>query len=129
MKITEIRRRLMNSIGPTGSNTFNRALGLALYNGAIPKNVKDTYHLARWYEMAPREVKKEFLDVFNEKNDDLRICTNCGCFMYEGYLLGIEYACSDKCAIELYQGDESQLRKDIKESIEDDNGEFFWTEW
>jgi hypothetical protein len=123
--ITEIQQRLMDSIGPKGGALFNRALGLALYNGANPKEMTDPYHLALWFEGAHPDIKREFLDAFNELNDDLRVCDNCGRFMCEGYLLDTRYACSDECAIALYEGDEAQLREDIG----DGDGDYFWTEW
>ena len=121
--ITEIQKRIMASI--ESSAAFGRAYGLALYHGADMQEVNDRYHLALWFEGAPVDVKQEFLDEFNEQNDDLRICGQCGCFMTEGYLLDQAYACSDECAIALYGGDEKQLREDIG----DGQGDFFWTEW
>ena len=127
--ISEIQKRIMESIG-SGAN-YDRALGLALYNGARLDDIRGIEDLARWYEGAPKEVKWRFVDEFVlDGNDDLRVCTNCGCFMTEGYLLGIQYACSDRCAIELYDGDEAQLREDIRQCVDnDDDNDCFWTEW
>ena len=129
MYISEIQKRLMDSIGEKGCATYNRALGLALYNGANPNELKDSYNIALWFEGAPAAIKKEFLDEFNQDNNNLRVCSHCGRFMYEGYLLDWRYACSDECAIALYDGDEAQLREDIRASVEEDDGDFFWTEW
>ena len=125
--MTEIQKRLLESI-VTGAN-FERALGLALYNGARLSEMTDAYHLALWFEGAPVNVKWEFLREFNEDKDDLRVCSHCGRFMCEGYLLDCLYACSDECAIALYDGDEKQLREDIRLSLEEDEGDYFWTEW
>lgn len=125
--MTEIQRRLVESIG-TGAN-FERALGLALYNGARLSEMTDAYHLALWFEGAPENVKWEFLDSFNEENNNLRVCSHCGKFMFEGYLLDYQYACSDECAIALYGGYEKRLREDIRMSVEEDEGDYFWTEW
>ena len=120
----------MENIGQNGTVTFNRALWLALYNGARPDEMTDAYHLALWFEGAPRSVKEEFVDSFVlDHADNLRVCTHCGRFMTEGYLLETQYACSDECAIALYEGDEAQLREDIRASVEEEDGDFFWTEW
>ena len=83
----------MDSIGEKGCATYNRALGLALYNGANPNELKDSYNIALWFEGAPAAIKKEFLDEFNQDNNNLRVCSHCGRFMYEGYLLDLD-ACS-----------------------------------
>lgn len=126
--MTEIQKRLEDSIG-TGSR-FERALGLALLSGARLAEMTDAYHLALWFEGAPIDVKRAFLDQFVlDDNDDLRVCDNCGCFMCEGYMLDCLYACCDGCAIDLYNGDEKQLREDIRKSVDEDDGNYFWTEW
>lgn len=36
-------------------------------------------------------------------NEKLRRCSNCGRFMNRGYLLGLYYACSDKCRNDIYK--------------------------
>lgn len=127
-ELTEIQQFIKDAIGTDG--TFMRALGLALYNGASLDKIKGTYDLVKWFEQAPADVKQEFLDEFNEEFNNLRVCTHCGKFMHEGYLLDTQYACSDECAIALYDGDEAQLREDIRMSVEEDDGsDFFWTVW
>lgn len=95
-------------------------------HGANPAEMADAYHLALWIEGAPGGVKYDFLNEFNSMDwPSLRICDNCGAFMDEGYLLDTQYACSDACAIALFDGDEKLLR----ETIGDGSGDFFWTQW
>lgn len=130
MYISEIQKRLMDSIGREGYATYNRALGLALYKGANPKEMKDAYHLALWFEGAPDDVKQTFLDEFNEKNNDLRMCDNCGQFMAEGYLIdGHLHACSKECALKVSGESEEEFDEDVRKSVDEDNGDTFWTEW
>lgn len=57
-----------------------------------------------------------------------RTCDHCGAHMTEGYYLAGEYACSEACAIELYDGDEDAFREDISHAVED-NCETYYTEW
>ena len=126
MYISEIQKRLTELVsGPNRYPAFN----LAVKHGANPNELTDGYHIALWFEGAPAKVKNELLDICAETNPwgdtGLRVCTNCGKFMTEGYLLCIDYACSDECAIALYDGDEERLREDIGEG----DGDFFYTEW
>lgn len=57
-----------------------------------------------------------------------RICSHCGKVMLEGYYLAGEYACSDECAIALYNGDKQAFEADIA-NADDDDAEVYWTEW
>lgn len=59
-----------------------------------------------------------------------RVCSNCGVRMKEGYQLGCEYACSDECAIAIYDGDETQLRADLDEEWwRPGSTDCMWTYW
>ena len=59
-----------------------------------------------------------------------RICSHCGKKMEEGYYLNGDYACSDECAIALYDGDEEELRRDLEEEdLECGSTDCYWTEW
>lgn len=50
--------------------------------------------------------------------------------MKEGYQLGFEYACSDECAIAIYDGDETQLRADLDEEWwRPGSTDCMWTYW
>jgi hypothetical protein len=100
-------------------------------HGAKNKHLVDLESMAAWIYHAQPGVKEEFLGAYNEYDDPpLRICSHCGDFMNEGYMLDYEYACSDECAIALYGGDEAQLREDIRQSVEEEIcGDFFWTQW
>lgn len=59
-----------------------------------------------------------------------RICSHCGKKIEEGYHLSGEYACSDECAIALYDGNEQQLKEDLEEE-ENESGstDCYWTTW
>lgn len=119
----------MNSIGKKDSPKYNRALGLAMFHGADPQGM-DPHELALWFEGADYNVKRDFLDVFNVKNNDLRLCENCGRFMTEGYLInGYNHACSRECALAMWDGSEESFDEAVRASVEDDDGETFWTEW
>lgn len=59
-----------------------------------------------------------------------RVCSNCGAKMEEGYMLAGEYACCDKCAISLYDGNEKQLRTDLEEEWRSPGStDSMWTYW
>lgn len=139
MYISEIQKRLMNLIDKH-QTTYNRAYGLALYNGANPEEMTDSYHLALWFEGANADVKNAFLSIFDNTYTDtgLRICDVCGKFITEGYLLfGLDdYACSRECAIKIFQwnGLDASLSPDEAEkrldrALEEEDDDNFWTEW
>lgn len=82
--------------------------------------------LARAIMDAPTNIKEELMDTYDWQN--VRICSHCGKFMDEGYYLDGEYACSDECAIAVYDGDEKQFRDDVSHA-EEDGCETYWTDW
>lgn len=49
----------------------------------------------------------------SDDNDHIRRCVVCGKPIKEGYYLGGKYACSDDCALALYNGDEKQMYIDL----------------
>jgi hypothetical protein len=62
-----------------------------------------------------------------------RYCDVCGKWHTEGYYVGeYEYACSEDCAIALYNGDANAFRADLA-LLDDpetcDNAPTYWTEW
>lgn len=62
-----------------------------------------------------------------------RYCDHCGKWHTEGYWVGEqEYACSEECAIALYNGNEQAFRDDLamleNEETADD-AVTYWTEW
>jgi hypothetical protein len=138
MKITETQKRLMNLIDKH-HDTYNRAYGLALYNGANPEEVADSYHLALWFEGAEAGVKNQLLSIFDSSYCDvgLRVCDACGKFMTEGYLLfGLDhYACSRECAIKVFQWNglglitPGEAEKRLDRALEEEENDNFWTEW
>ena len=142
MYISEIQKRLMNLIDKH-QTIHDRAYGLALYNGANPKEMTDSYHLALWFEGAAWNVKNELLGLYEGLGDTgLRICDACGKFMTEGYLLhGLDdYACSRECAIKIFQWDgingltaihlsPEEAEKRLDRALEEDEDDNFWTEW
>ena len=62
-----------------------------------------------------------------------RYCDHCGKHHVEGYFVGEwEYACSEECAIALYDGDENAFRADLALLDDDetaDSAPTYWTEW
>jgi hypothetical protein len=48
--------------------------------------------------------------------------------MSKGYILGEQYACSDECALKLYDGDKAQMDEDLSHAEEND-ADFYYTEW
>lgn len=79
------------------------------------------------------EWQKIINDIINEVNDgasydDIRVCDNCGLPMLEGYYLGGEFACDDRCCLDLYGGDKKQMEEDLSHAYEDCS-ECYYTEW
>lgn len=60
--------------------------------------------------------------------NDIRVCSNCGLPMKEGFYLGGEYACDEDCALALYNGDKKQMDEDLSHACEADS-ECYYTEW
>lgn len=76
------------------------------------------------------EDKEEFLDDYGIET--LRVCDNCGKLMHEGYVLGGEHACCDKCAIQLYVSDDVSLdeaKKLFDYDIVNNDDDCYWTTW
>lgn len=80
-----------------------------------------------------REWEYTINDIINEVNegasfDDIRVCDNCGLPMSEGYYLGGEFACCDRCCLDLYKGDKAQMEEDLSHADED-GSDCYYTEW
>lgn len=61
-----------------------------------------------------------------------RVCDTCGKWHTEGYYLAGEYACSEECAIALYDGDADVFNADLAlldNPATADDAEVYWTEW
>lgn len=62
-----------------------------------------------------------------------RYCDACGAWHKEGYWVGeCEYACSEECAIKLYNGDEEAFRADLALLDDDETANdapTYWTDW
>ena len=93
--------------------------------------------LAEELIQASKDVKNEFMDEFDVYGTDgtVRVCDHCGKFMFEGYYLAGEYACSEECAVELYpdtmsrEEREQQFKDDLQFDEDNCTGECYWTEW
>lgn len=94
---------------------FKRQVDGVLYKDKIPVS-------RSFIEQIIAELGKE------HSEPEIRRCDHCGKPMKEGYYLGGEYACSDKCALALYHGDKTQMEEDLSHAGEID-GECYWTEW
>lgn len=136
----EIIRRLESFISyclsqDKGDATFNELYGFYVshfnkvcYRGEIATK------LAQELVEASKETKNDFLDEFDiyVYDNAVRVCDACGKFITEGYYLAGEYACSDECAIKLYNLPEEEARKQLEEDLswaEEADGECYWTEW
>ena len=141
MYISEVQKRLMNII--TDENR-DAVIELAVKNGANKNELSDAYHIALWFEGAPKKVKESLLDFYFEDHRygevGLRICSHCGKYMTEGYIFGdYSYACDEPCAIELYREDyrkrtglnqaPADARRDFDYDLEKYPDENFWTDW
>lgn len=49
--------------------------------------------------------------------------------MKEGYYIDGEYACTEECAIALYDGDKSAFEYDLEQDEEHNYGIVYYTEW
>lgn len=93
--------------------------------------------LAEELMQASKDVKTDFMDEFDVYSIDgtVRVCDHCGKFMFEGYYLAGEYACSEECAVELYpdtmsrEEREQQFKDDLQFDEDNCTGECYWTEW
>ena len=151
----EIHRRLANFIGDAINedgivfvnaiygfyvSKFNKVCDLMEVNQKLADELCD----------ASKAVKEEFLELIEELNpmcyDNLRIriCSECGKFMIEGYYLAGEYACSEECAIKNYMHtssrhseneivDEETAKKLFEKDLEYDEEhcvcDVYYTEW
>lgn len=99
-------------------------LGFALqYLGisATPENVAEV--IASNIEGAGMDAKRTFMNLFEDT--PFRLCDHCGKFFEKGYILVTEYACSDECAVALYDGNEEALRADLAE----EGDEIYYSDW
>lgn len=75
-----------------------------------------------------KKIDETVAATLDPDDENVRRCDHCGKPMKEGYYLGGEYACSDRCALALYNGDKAQMDEDLSHADETD-GECYWTEW
>lgn len=88
---------------------------------ATPENVAEV--IADNIEGAGMDTKRTFMGLFDDT--PFRLCDHCGKFFEEGYILVTEYACSDECAVALYDGNEDALRADLAE----EGDEIYYSDW
>lgn len=155
-KETEIRRRIIDFV----KEGINEGEGIAFVNAMYGFYVNRFNKVCDFSEVAEKladelmsagkETKQDFLELVEELNVDaydsmgLCVCDECGCFMYEGYYLAGEYACSEECAIKNYMHTsyvhsedgvvDSKTAKELFENVleyDEENcvGEVYWTEW
>ena len=148
----EIRRRLADFISNAIDGGFGIVFGNAMYGFYVSKfnKVCDLMEvnqkLADELCGASKAVKEEFLELVDERHLDLgiRVCSECGKFIIEGYYLAGEYACSEECAIKNYMHtsyshsengivDEETAKELFEKDLEYDEencvGEVYYTEW
>ncbi len=125
----KIEQRVFNIIE---SNPFPKMLGFFLFNDADHGLIFDYEDILTYLvHYATKEVKRAFMDEFcpDWADTGLRVCDNCGHFMTEGYILGEEYACSDECAIKLYDLPEDEAKKQFEQDLSENDDDCYWTEW
>ena len=74
-----------------------------------------------WEEISLVELKDE---LQNLDDYEVRICSECGCMMIDGYVIGdgLEYYCNDDCLHKHYTEEEWQ-------DMYEDGGDCYWTEF
>lgn len=95
--------------------------------GLIPEDKFVQYVFDKMSSLYTHKALGYFIDRISERR--LRVCSHCGMPMKEGYYLAGEYACSNECAIALYDGDEKQFNEDLQYDEEYNTGEVYYTEW
>ena len=126
---SEIEKRIWSLIDKV---RFEKVVAFALNNGAEYGLIQDKGDFVVWItRYAKKSEKIEFLNEFYSDWGDtgLRVCSTCGKFMTEGYLLGDEYACSDECAWKSYKMPEEEAKAQFSKDLEENEDDFFWTEW
>lgn len=71
------------------------------------------------------DEKEQCKEILGELDIEIRICSECGRFMYEGYCIegGDGYFCNDEC---LYK---NMTREEFDELYADGEGDSYYTEW
>lgn len=74
-----------------------------------------------WQEISLVEIKEELSQL---DDCEVRICSECGCLMLDGYVIGdgLEYYCKDDCLHKHYTEEEWQ-------DMYEDGGDCYWTEF
>ena len=137
MYISKIQKRLTQIV--SGINRES-AFRLAVAHGANPNELTDGYHIALWFEGAPKKVKEQLLETC-DPDHTITICDYCGKFMTEGFLVYDDPYCSEGCSIKSYIRDTYDAdnpntpisEEAAKEMFSYDRAacpeEVFWTEW
>lgn len=82
---------------------------------------------SKYYQDIVDDLQKR-IDNGTYDEDDIRVCSECGIPMHEGYYLAGEYACDIECCLEQYDNDEAQMKEDLSHASED-NSDVYYTEW
>lgn len=105
----------------TSANEFqvyalDKRISSDLYEGMHTKVIGERFHALGFSCIEAAHV-----------DESGRICSHCGKHHYEGYFLDDagQYACSEECAIALYDGDAEAFHEDC-DFI---GGIVYWTEW
>lgn len=125
-------------------NDFEDIRQCVIEHGARAEEMKDAESIADWIMTAPMTAKMDFLNMDNSGIYEcgLRVCTNCGKFMIEGYILpDFDYACSDECAIQNYIRDchdadaedgkitREQAEEMFQYDLENNDEDCYYTDW
>lgn len=67
--------------------------------------------------------------IMEKRGQTVHVCHHCGKPMTEGYYLDGDYACSDECAIALYDGDADRLWPDLDKEGNEEYPRCYWCQW
>lgn len=75
-------------------------------------------------QLMDSEEKNKFIEFLEDMGIEVRICSECGCLMAEGYVIedGYDYYCEEECLIKGYG-------ENPHEKAEEEGIDLYWTEW
>ena len=71
------------------------------------------------------DMIKEEIENYAEENDSVRVCSECGHLMSDGYCIenGMYYYCSEECL------HKNMSEEEFLKLYDNGNGDSYWTEW
>ena len=113
-------------------------IGITFVNSEKGKAICRASHIEDTENNVLKDFLKYYLNIVDDlqervdkgtyDEDDIRVCSECGLPMSEGYYLAGEYACDDECCLKRYDDDEVEMKEDLSHASED-NSDVYYTEW